>query len=164
LSEAAPQYCNAFTGDAFGDVKALDGSIKNKLKKVLTKKLAMDPQGYGLPLRSPLQMYWKHEFAAHRLIYRIYGEKHLVVVCAVGPRKQGDVADVYKQFQALAQTGKVAQQIAEVLGSFASGKKKSSLPSARSLLYSTTLETPPLARHEGRSIGLSTSPHRTPRN
>jgi mRNA interferase RelE/StbE len=124
LSGAVPKYSIAFTGDAFGDVKALDGSIKSKLKKVLTKKLAMDPQGYGLPLRSPLNLYWKHEFAAHRVIYRIYEEKRLVVVCAVGSRKQGDAADVYKQFQALAQTGKVAQQIAEVLGNLAPGKKK----------------------------------------
>jgi mRNA interferase RelE/StbE len=119
-----PRYSIAFTGDAFGDVKALDGSVKNKLKKVLTKKLAVNPQGYGLPLRSPLNLFWKHEFAAHRVIYRIYEEKQLVVVCAVGPRKQGDAADVYKQFQALAQTGKVAQQIAEVLASLAPGKKK----------------------------------------
>jgi mRNA-degrading endonuclease RelE of RelBE toxin-antitoxin system len=119
-----PRYSIAFTGDAFGDVKALDGSVKNKLKKVLTKKLAVNPQGYGLPLRSPLNLFWKHEFAAHRVIYRIYEEKQLVVVRAVGTRKQGDAADVYKQFQALAQTGKVAQQIAEVLARLAPGKKK----------------------------------------
>jgi mRNA-degrading endonuclease RelE of RelBE toxin-antitoxin system len=124
LRGTEPKYSIAFTGDAFGDVKALDGSIKNKLKKVLTKKLATNPQGYGLPLRSPLNLYWKHEFAAHRVIYRIYEEMHFVVVCAVGPRKQGDAADVYEQFQALAQTGKVAQQIADVLGSLAPGKGK----------------------------------------
>jgi len=124
LSGVQPKYSIAFTGDAFGDVKALDGSIKNKFKKVLTKKLAVDPQGYGLPLRSPLNLYWKHEFAAHRVIYRIYEEKRLVVVCAVGPRKQGDAADVYEQFQALAQTGKMAQQIADVLGILALGKEK----------------------------------------
>jgi mRNA-degrading endonuclease RelE of RelBE toxin-antitoxin system len=128
LSGAEPRYSIAFTGDAFGDVKALDGSVKNKLKKVLTKKLAVDPQGYGLPLRSPLNLFWKHEFAAHGAIYRIYEEKQLVVICAVGPRKQGDVADVYKQFQALARTGKVAHQIAEVLGSLAPGKKRVELP------------------------------------
>jgi mRNA-degrading endonuclease RelE of RelBE toxin-antitoxin system len=128
LSGVEPKYSIAFTGDAFEDVKALDGSIKNKLKKVLTKKLAMGLQGYGLPLRSPLNLYWKHEFASHRVIYRIYEEKHLVVVCAVGPRKQGDAADVYRHFQALAQTGKVAQQIAEALGSLAPGKKKLERP------------------------------------
>jgi len=123
LSEAEARYTVAFTNDAFADVKALDGSIKNRLKKVLTKKLAMDPQGYGLPLRSPLNLYWKLEFAAHRLIYRIYEEKRLVVICAVGPRKQGDADDVYEHFQALAQTGKVAQQIADVLSSLAPHKK-----------------------------------------
>jgi len=125
LSGTDPEYSIVFTGEAFGDVKALDGNVKIKLKKALAKKLAVDPKGYGLPLRSPLQYYWKHEFAAHRIIYRIYDEKQLVVVCAVGPRKQGDAADVYKRFQALAETGKVAQQIAEVLGSLAPGKKKS---------------------------------------
>jgi len=124
LSGIEPKYSILFTGDAFGDVKALDGSIKNKLKKVLTKKLAIDPQGYGLPLRSPLNLYWKHEFSTYRVIYRIYEEKRLVVICAVGPRKQGDAADVYEQFQALAQTGKVAQQIADVLNSLAPSKKK----------------------------------------
>jgi len=128
LSSNAAGYSIVFTGDAFADVKALDGSIRSKLKKVLTKKLAIDPQGYGLPLRAPLNLYWKHEFAAHRVIYRIYEDKRLVVVCAIGPRKQGDVADVYAQFQALAETGKVARQIAEVLGSLAPGKKKNEPP------------------------------------
>jgi len=124
LSEAEEMYALAFTDDAFEDVTALDGSIKSKLKRVLTKKLARDPRSYGLPLRSPLHLYWKHEFSTHRVIYRIYEEKRLIVICAVGPRKQGDAADVYERFQALAQTGKVAQQVAEVLGSLAPRKKK----------------------------------------
>ena len=125
MSASDPIYSVVFAGDAFADVKALDGSIKSRLKKVLAKKLAVDPQGYGLPLRSPLQLYWKHEFVTHRIIYRTYQEKQIVVVCAVGPRKQGDGVDVYKQFQALAETGKVAQQIADVLGGLAPGKKNS---------------------------------------
>jgi mRNA-degrading endonuclease RelE of RelBE toxin-antitoxin system len=128
LSRTEIKYSIAFTGDAFRDVKALDGSIKEKLKKVAKKKLAADPQAYGLPLRSPLHLYWKHEFAGHRVIYRIYEEKRLVVICAVGPRKQGDAEDVYAQFQALARTGKVAQQIAEILSSFAPSKKKTKPP------------------------------------
>lgn len=124
MSEAEGRYSVAFTHDAFADVKALDGSIKARLKKVLTKKLAMDPHGYGLPLRSPLNLYWKHEFSTHRVVYRIYEEKRLVVICPVGPRKQGDAADAVERFQALAQAGKVAQQVAEVLGSLAPRKKK----------------------------------------
>jgi mRNA-degrading endonuclease RelE of RelBE toxin-antitoxin system len=124
LSADAPPYSVVFTRDAFSDVKALDGSVKNRLRKVLTQKLAMDPAGYGLPLRSPLNLFWKHEFSAHRVIYRIYEERKLLVICAVGPRKQGDAVDVYRQFQALAGTGKVAQQIADVLANLAPSKKK----------------------------------------
>ncbi len=119
MSAVEPKYSILFTGDAFKDVKALDGSIKSKLQKVLKKKLAVDPESYGLPLRSPLNLYWKHEFAAHRVAYQIYNERRRVLVCAVGPRKRGDAQDVCEKFQALAQTGKVAQQIAEVLGSLA---------------------------------------------
>jgi len=58
------------------------------------------------------------------VIYRIYEDKRVVVVFAIGLRKQGDAADVYKQFEALAQTGRVAQQIVNVLGSLTPGKKK----------------------------------------
>jgi hypothetical protein len=83
------------------------------------------------------------------VIYRIYEEQQLVVVCAIGPRKQEDATDVYTQFQALAQTGKVARQIADVLGSLALGKKKSNLQNVSFLPYSMTLETPPFARREG---------------
>jgi mRNA-degrading endonuclease RelE of RelBE toxin-antitoxin system len=130
VSGHAPKYSIAFTEGAFQDVRALDASIKSKLKKVLTKKLAGDPQGYGLPLRAPLSQFWKHEFATHRMIYRIYEDERLVVICAVGPRRQRDAADVYRQFQALAQAGKMAQQIAEVLGILAPGKKKIEPPKA----------------------------------
>ena len=138
MKAGEPNYSSAFTEDAFGDVKALDGTIRNKVKKVLTKKLAMDPRGYRLPLRSPLQPYWNHEFASPRLIYRIYEEKKLVLACAVGPRKQGEAADVYVQLQTLAQTGSAAQQIAEILGSVAPGNPSSIVTSGR---FSTSMFT-----------------------
>jgi mRNA-degrading endonuclease RelE of RelBE toxin-antitoxin system len=43
-----------FTCDAAKDVQRLDGSIKQKLKDTLNKKLAVDPDGYGTPLRAEL--------------------------------------------------------------------------------------------------------------
>ena len=76
-----------FTCDAAKDVQRLDGSIKQKLKNTLNKKLAVDPDGYGTPLRAELENYYKHEFATHRIIYRIYPLKKLVVICAVGLEK-----------------------------------------------------------------------------
>jgi mRNA-degrading endonuclease RelE of RelBE toxin-antitoxin system len=104
-----------YTEDAATEIGKLDGSVKKQLRKVLEKKLAVDPEGYGLPLRGPLTGYWKHEFATHRIIYRIYKDPRTVAVCAVGPRKQGDAEDIYNQLNAIAKTGRLADQIASVL-------------------------------------------------
>jgi len=112
-----------YTVDAATEIKGLDGSVKKILRKVLEKKLAANPEGYGLPLRGPLAGYWKHEFANHRVIYRIYPDPPTVVVCAVGPRKQGDAEDVYAQLQAVAKTGRLAEQLASVIDKLLSKKK-----------------------------------------
>jgi mRNA interferase RelE/StbE len=104
-----------YTSDAALDIKALDGSVRNQLRKVLQKKLAVDPQGYGLPLRGSLAGYWKHQFGNHRVVYRIYPQHHAVVVCSVGVRKQGDAEDIYRQLESVAKTGRLAEQLASVL-------------------------------------------------
>jgi mRNA-degrading endonuclease RelE of RelBE toxin-antitoxin system len=120
---AQPRFELRFTADAAADIQKLDGSVRSQLRKVLEKKLGADPEAYGLPLRHPLTNYWKHEFAQHRVIYRVYRELRIVVVCAVGVRKQGDAADVYKQLEALARTGRVAEQLANVLKQLIPPKK-----------------------------------------
>ncbi|PYT75340.1 MAG: hypothetical protein DMG39_00020 [Acidobacteria bacterium] len=104
-----------YTSDAAADIKALDGSVRNQLRKVLEKKLAVDPEGYGLPLRASLAGYWKHQFSNHRVVYRIYPQHHVVVVCSVGVRKQGDAEDIYRQLETVAKTGRLAEQLASVL-------------------------------------------------
>lgn len=104
-----------FTPDAAADIQTLDGSIKNQLRKVLEKKLAVNPEGYGLPLRGALANFWKHEFANHRVIYRIYPQPRVVAICAVGIRKQGDAADIYRQLESVAKSGRLAEQLASVL-------------------------------------------------
>jgi mRNA-degrading endonuclease RelE of RelBE toxin-antitoxin system len=101
--------------DAAADIQALDGSVRKQLRKVLDKKLAVNPEGYGLPLRGALANYWKHEFGNHRIVYRIYLERRVVAVCAVGVRKQGDAEDIYRKLSAIAGTGRLAEQIAAVL-------------------------------------------------
>lgn len=123
--QAHPQstFALRYTADAAADIKALDGSVRNQLRRVLEKKLAVDPEGYGLPLRGPLAGYWKHQFANHRAVYRIYPEHHAVVVCAVGVRKQGDTEDIYRQLESVAKTGRLADQLASVLRNLLSGRK-----------------------------------------
>jgi len=112
-----------YTSDAAQDIKALDASVRNQLRKVLEKKLAIDPEGYGLPLRGSLAGYWKHQFGNHRVVYRIYVQRHMVVVCSVGVRKQGDAEDIYRQLESVAKTGRLAEQLAAVLRNLLPSKK-----------------------------------------
>ena len=112
-----------YISDAPQDIKSLDGSVRNQLRKVLEKKLAVHPEGYGLPLRGSLAGYWKHQFGNHRVVYRIYPQQHLVVVCSVGVRKQGDAEDIYRQLESLAKTGRLAEQLAAVLSRLLPAKK-----------------------------------------
>ena len=89
--------------------------MRSRLKKVLEKKITVDPESYGTPLRSPLTNYHKHEFAQHRIVYWIASDHQTVVVCSVGPRKRGDAADVYNKLEPAIRTGKLAAQLKSVL-------------------------------------------------
>ena len=113
--DSTAKYTIGFVAAAKQDVASLDGSIKKRLKKALTDKLAVDPEGYGTPLRGDLAGYWKHEFASHRVIYRIYADKRLIVICAVGKRQGEHVSDVYRRLEAVVKSGKLAEQILTVL-------------------------------------------------
>ena len=112
-----------YTPDVAQDIKALDGSVRNQLRKVLEKKLAVDPEGYGLPLRGSLAGYWKHQFGNHRVVYRSYPQHHVAVVCSVGVRKQGDAENIYRQLESVAKTGRLAEQLAAVLRNLLPSKK-----------------------------------------
>jgi mRNA-degrading endonuclease RelE of RelBE toxin-antitoxin system len=112
-----------YMSDAAQDIKALDGSVRNQLRKVLEKKLAIDPEGYGLPLRGSLAGYSKHQFGNHRVVYRIYPQHHVVVVCSVGVRKQGDAEDIYRQLESVAKTGRLAEQLASAFRNLLPPKK-----------------------------------------
>ncbi len=118
-----PPFELRYTRDAAAEIKALDGSVRNQLRKVLEKKLAVDPEGYGLPLRGSLAGYWKHQFGNHRVIYRIYPQHRVVAVCSVGVRKQGDAEDIYRQLESVAKTGRLAEQLASVLRNLLPSKK-----------------------------------------
>ena len=118
-----PAFELRYTPDAAAEIKALDGSVRMQLRKVLEKKLAVDPEGYGLPLGGSLAGYWKHQFGNHRIVYRIFPEKNVVVVCAVGVRKEGDAEDIYRQLESVAKTGRLAEQLASVVRNLLGTKK-----------------------------------------
>ena len=144
-----------FTLDGLKDVQRLDGSIKRKLKNALNKKLSTDPLGYGTPLRAPLINYYKHEFATHRIIYRVYPARNLVVICAVEPRKSGDVQDVYEQFNIVVQTGRIAAQIQAVLQNILKDQflaATASQVSSRPRAYSDTNKSSARRRHPAKTV------------
>src|SRR6185437_8774648 len=58
---------------------------------------------------------WKHQFGSHRVVYRIDPQQHVVVVCSVGARKQGDAEDIYRRLEYVVQTRGLADQLAPVL-------------------------------------------------
>lgn len=120
MTAPAPPYEIKFTDDAMTDVQSLDGSIKKRLRKILDGKIGVEPEQFGTPLRASLSGFWKHEFASHRVIYRIYPERKLVVVCAVGARKGLHKTDVYRQIEFVAKTGRLAEQILAVIKSLQS--------------------------------------------
>jgi mRNA-degrading endonuclease RelE of RelBE toxin-antitoxin system len=121
----APKYQVVFTEDARSDVGAFGGSVKKQLEKALRKKIAVNPEGYGTPLRAPLSGYEKDEFANHRLIYQIFHEdKKIVVVCAVGARKAGDVADIYFQLNKIVGSGRLAEQVTSILETIQPGLRR----------------------------------------
>jgi mRNA interferase RelE/StbE len=119
-----PSFELRYTPDAATEIKGLDGSVRSKLRKVLENKLAVDPEPYGLPLRGVLAGYWKHQFGNHRIIYRIYRDYRVVVVCAVGARKQGDAEDIYRQLESVAKTGRLAEQLASVLKNLVANRNR----------------------------------------
>jgi len=105
-----------YTERARQNIADLDGSIRKRLRKILEGKLAIQPSQHGKPLVGKLAGYWSHRFAAHRVIYRIYEDLRLVVICAVGPRLEGDRGDVYRQLQAVVDAGRAAEDILSALG------------------------------------------------
>jgi mRNA interferase RelE/StbE len=112
-----------YTSDAAAEIRALDGSVRNQLRKVLEKNLAIDPEGYGLPQRGSLAGDWKHQLGNRRIVYRIYPHHHVVVACSVGVRKQGDAEDICRQLEFVAKTGRLAEQLAAVLRNLLQAKK-----------------------------------------
>ena len=120
MTTPQPRYEVKFTSGAKADVQSLDASIKRRLRKILGQKIAVQPEQYGTPLRGDLAGYWKHEFASHRLIYRVYPDYKLVVVCAVGARRGLHRTDVYRQLEVLAKSGRLAEQMLAVLKSLQS--------------------------------------------
>lgn len=83
-------------------LKQLESITDRRIRQELfdrIKELAIDPDQQGKPLRNELAGL-RSVRAVHqryRIVYQVEREEIVVVVVAVGIRKEGDRADIYRQ-------------------------------------------------------------------
>ena len=73
------------------DLPALDKAARRRVMEAVRKKLSIDPEAFGEPLRRELFGYWKLRVADYRVIYRIDKKVVTVVVVKIGMRKDSQV-------------------------------------------------------------------------
>jgi len=71
------------------DIPALPKSIREQIKQAIEQRLAIDPIGFGKPLRYNLKGYRRLRVGDYRIVYRI--EKKTVIISAIKHRK-----DIYE--------------------------------------------------------------------
>lgn len=81
-----------YAESALSDIRKLDGSVKKLIKKAIEDKLMSDPLTFGLPLRANLANLFKLRVGSYRIIYQIKKTEVVVLVVAVGHRR-----DVYDE-------------------------------------------------------------------
>ena len=83
-------------------LKQLESITDRRIRQELfdrIKELAIDPDQQGKPLRNELAELRsvKAVHRRYRIVYQVEREEVVVVVVAVGIRKEGDRADIYRQ-------------------------------------------------------------------
>lgn len=66
------------------DFKKISRSDQQKIIRSIRKKLTIEPERYGKPLRGDLRGLWKLRFGQYRVVYDIKKDKVLVYVIKVG--------------------------------------------------------------------------------
>ncbi len=78
---------------------------KNLLERI--EQLENDPEGQGKPLRNELSglLSLRAIGQRYRIIYKVVNEQVIVVVVAVGIRREGDRSDIYRIAERLLRSG-----------------------------------------------------------
>jgi len=76
------------------DFKRIDRQGRQKIIKAIRKKLTVDPENYGKPLRGELKGFWKLRVGEYRVVYSINKCRVEVYVVMVGFRRD---EEVYKE-------------------------------------------------------------------
>jgi mRNA interferase RelE/StbE len=87
------------------DFKDIDRADQQKIIKSIRKKLTIDPDRYGSPLKGNLKGLWKLRVGQYRVIYKIKMDIVSVYVIKVGFRRDEEVyREVIKRLSRLEMT------------------------------------------------------------
>ncbi len=73
------------------DFKRISLEFQQEIIRAIRKKLVINPQSYGEPLRGNYKNYWKLRVGDFRVIYRIDKNQRLVLVIKIGIRRDYEV-------------------------------------------------------------------------
>jgi len=76
------------------DFKKINKHNQSIILKTIYKKLSIEPEKYGAPLRNKLKGYWKLKISHYRAVYRIQKDLVQVLILKVGMRRD---EEVYKE-------------------------------------------------------------------
>ena len=77
-----------YTESAEREIVELDGAIKKIIKRAIEEKLMIDPVKFGSPLKRNLSGLFKLRVGNYRIIYQIKKNEVIVLVVAIGHRRQ----------------------------------------------------------------------------
>lgn len=68
------------------DIRALDKSVRERIRKVIEIRLAVAPEHFGEPLRRTLKGYWRLRVGDYRVVFRIAGDA--IIILAILHRRE----------------------------------------------------------------------------
>jgi mRNA interferase RelE/StbE len=73
-----------------GEVRRLDPAVQRRILAYLRQRIASpdDPRQFGRPLNGGRHGFWRYRIGAYRLVCRIEQERLVVLILAVGHRKE----------------------------------------------------------------------------
>jgi mRNA-degrading endonuclease RelE of RelBE toxin-antitoxin system len=116
-------YRSYFTDDALENIKKLPKAVGNSLKREFEKKIHVNPIECSEPLSKPLQKFRSFHFGDYRVVYQVFKDLKAVSVVGVGKKDRHHQSEIYKQLEALANSGKLAATVLDTIR-FISGKEK----------------------------------------
>lgn len=73
------------------DFKKVPPFQQKEILRTIQKKLTLDPQAYGKPLRGAFTGYWRLRIGDYRAVYRMIKEEIVVLVIKIGIRKDDQI-------------------------------------------------------------------------